>query len=76
MKQDLKWAKMNGIHDGGGSGDRISAIILYIFWSLHDLTVSDILGHGTSIVSKLNFKLRGTKRSKSYKIPTLLTRKG
>ncbi len=55
---------MGGIHDGGGSGDRISAIILYILWSLYDRRVSDILGNGTSIVSILKYKLRGTKRSK------------
>ncbi len=64
MKQDLKWTKMGGIDEGGGSRDRISATNLYIFWSLYDRTVSDILGHGTSIVSKLKYKLMGTKRSK------------
>ncbi len=64
MKRDLKWEKMGGINDGGGSGGQISATILYIFLSLHDITVSNILGHGTSIVSKLKYKLSSTKRSK------------
>ncbi len=65
---------MGRIHEGGGSEDRIAAIILYIFSSLHDITVSDILGHGTSIVSKLKYKVRDTKRSKHYKTPTSLAR--
>ncbi len=43
MKQELKWAKMAGIHDGGGAGERISATILYIYLSLHHITVSDML---------------------------------
>ncbi len=64
MKRDLKWTKMGGINDGGGSGDQISATILYIFLSLHNITVSNILRHGTSIVSKLKYNLWGTKRSK------------
>ncbi len=55
---------MGEIDEGGGSRDRISATILYILWTLYDRTVSDILGHGTNIVSKRKYKLRGTKRSK------------
>ncbi len=42
--------KMDGIHDGGLSGDRISATILYIYLNLYYITVSDILGHITSTV--------------------------
>ncbi len=56
--------EMGGIDEGRGSRDRISATIIYILWSLYDRTVNDILGHGTGIVSKLKYKLRGTKRSK------------
>ncbi len=75
MKQDLKWGKVGGLHDGGGAGDLISATILCIYLSLHDITVSDILEHGTSIVLKLQYKFRGTKRSKYYTaIPTSLMR--
>ncbi len=53
---------MGGIHEGWNSGDGISATIIYIFSSLHDITVSAIIGHGTSIVLKLKYKLRGTTR--------------
>ncbi len=60
-----KWAKMGGIGARWGlRGPDICHNYIYIFLSLHDITVSNILGHGTSIVLKLKYNLRGTKRSK------------